>query len=173
MYAIALAALGALVVVFMPKQTRQVIETSQAHAMPSVGVGCLTTIVAITLSILLIITLCGIPFGALLLFAFAVAGAFGWIALGWLTGEKILQALKARESWNVPVIAVIVGIFLLALVGAVPFVGWLVGAFLGCLGLGAVVLTRFGTRTYPMPIATASTSTPSLPTPPPTTDEKS
>ena len=163
-YAIALAALGALVVVFMPKQTRQVIETSQAHAMPSVGVGCLTTFVAITLAILLIITLCGIPFGLLLLFAFAVAGAFGWIALGWLAGEKILQALKVRESWSVPVIAVIVGIFLLALVGAVPVVGWLVGLFLGCLGLGAVVLTRFGTRTYPAPaMATAAPSAASLP----------
>lgn len=171
-YAIALAALGALVVVFMPKQTRQVIETSQAHAMPSVGVGCLTTFVAIALAVLLIITLCGIPFGLILLFVFAVAGAFGWIALGWLAGEKILQALKVRESWSVPVIAVIAGILLLSVIGAVPIVGWLVGIFLGCLGLGAVVLTRFGTRTYPAPaIATSAPSTPSLPTPPPASDQ--
>lgn len=173
-YAIALAALGALVVVFMPKQTRQVIETSQAHAMPSVGVGCLTTFGAITLSILLIITLCGIPFSVILLFVFAIAGAFGWIALGWLAGEKILHSLKVRESWSVPVVAVIVGIFMLSVIGAVPVIGWLVGAFLGCLGLGAVVLTRFGTRTYPAPaIATSVPSTPSLPTPPPLGDQSS
>lgn len=173
-YAIALAALGALVVVFMPKQTRQVIETSQAFAMPSVGVGCLTTIVAITLAVLLIITICGIPFGLILLFAFAVAGAFGWIALGWLAGDKILQALKVRESRSVPVIAVIVGIFLLSVIGAVPVAGWLVGMFIGCLGLGAVVLTRFGTRTYPAPaMAPSAPSAPSLPTPSASVDDQS
>lgn len=166
-YATALAALGALVVVFMPKQARQVMDTSQAHAMPSVGVGCLTTFVAITLSILFIITLCGIPFGVVLLFAFAVAGTFGWIALGWLSGEKILQALKVRESLKVPVIAVIVGIFVLSVIGAVPWVGWLVAAFLGCLGLGAVVLTRFGTRNYGSP-ATAAPALTAPSAPPPT-----
>ena len=33
--------------------------------------------------------------------------------------------------------------------GAVPLLGWLIGLVIGALGLGAVVLSRFGTRAYP------------------------
>jgi hypothetical protein len=162
-YALALAALGALTVVFMPQQTKQVSDVAQTAAMESMGVGCLTSFVAVTLGILLIITLCGIPFGVLLLLALFVACLFGWIALGRLAGEKMLDAVKAREAWRTPVIAVVVGILLLAIVGIVPIIGWLVGLFIGLLGLGAVVLTRFGTRQYP-PLAPV-VAAPSAPAP--------
>jgi hypothetical protein len=38
-----------------------------------------------------------------------------------------------------------------ARLGAViPCVGWLIGAVLSLFGLGAVILTRFGTREYPV-----------------------
>ncbi len=173
-YALALAALGALTVIFMPRQTQQVSETAQKSAMESMGVGCLTSFVAVTLGILLLITLCGIPFGILLLLALVVAWLFGWIALGRLAGDKVLEAFNARESVRTPIIAVVVGILLLAIIGMVPIIGWLVGLFIGLLGLGAVVLTRFGTRGYPtltpasVALAPAAPSAPaaSEPTPP-------
>ena len=72
-YAFALAALGALTVVFMPAQTKQVSDTAQKYAMESMGLGCLTSFVAVTLGVLLIITICGIPFGLLLILALVVA----------------------------------------------------------------------------------------------------
>ena len=50
-----------------------------------------------------------------------------------------------------PVLAVIVGILILMIVGQVPILGWLVSCIVGLLGMGAVVLTRFGTRVYPTP----------------------
>jgi hypothetical protein len=167
-YALALAALGALTVAFMPVQTKQVADTAQKFAMPSMGVGCLTSFVAVTLGILLMITICGIPFGILLLLALFVAWMFGWIALGRLTGEKLMEAFKVREI--LPIVAVVVGILVLAIVGMVPIIGWVVGLFIGLLGLGAVVLTRFGTRDYPMltPVAAAPSipASTSDPTPP-------
>ena len=172
-YALALAALGALTVAFMPAQTKQVADTAQKFAMPSMGVGCLTSAVALMLGVLLMITICGIPFGVLLLLALFVAWLFGWIALGRLTGEKLMEAFKAREI--LPIVAVVVGILVLAIVGMVPIIGWIVGLFIGLLGLGAVVLTRFGTRDYPTltpaPVAAApsipaSTSDPTPPTNP-------
>ncbi|MDE3089219.1 MAG: hypothetical protein KGJ80_07525 [Chloroflexota bacterium] len=165
-YALALAALGALTVVFMPAQTKQVSDTAQTYAMPSIGVGCLTSFVAVTLGIVLIITLCGIPFGILALLALVVAWLFGWIALGRLAGEKILEALKARESLRTPIIGVVVGILLLAIVSMVPIIGWLVGLFIGLLGLGAVVLTRFGTRGYPTLTPAAVAIVPAAPSAP-------
>jgi len=175
-YAFALAALGALTVVFMPAQTHQVSDTAQKSAMESIGVGCLTLFVAFTLGLLLIITLCGIPFGLLLWLSLAIAWIFGWIALGRMTGEKLLEAIKVREI--LPIVAVVVGIIVLTIVSFVPVLGWLVGLFIGLLGLGAVVLTRFGTRPYPTltpapvaltpgtPAAPSLPAAPSDPTPP-------
>jgi hypothetical protein len=177
-YALALAALGALTVVFMPAQTLQVSDTAQKSAMESMGVGCLTVFVALTLGVLLIITLCGIPFGILVLLSLVVAWMFGWIALGRLTGQKLLEAIKVREI--LPIVAVVVGVIVLTIVSYVPLIGWLIGLFLGLLGIGAVVLTRFGTRPYPTltpapvaltPTASPAPSVPAAPSAPPAPSE--
>ncbi|MBI5650025.1 MAG: hypothetical protein HZC40_06180 [Chloroflexi bacterium] len=149
--AIALAALGALTVSIWPQQIEQVNATAQSHALPSLGVGCLTQVVGVTLILLLTIIICGIPIALIVALALMLAWLVGWIALGRLAGEKVLRALKRQEF--VPVIAVVVGVFLLALIGVVPVIGWFIALLVSTLGIGAVVLTRFGTRAYPPPLA--------------------
>lgn len=177
LYAIAFAALGALTVLFLPTQTAQVGEVAEHAALPSLGVGCLTSIVAfflylllIFVSILLAVTIIGIPLAVLLLvlppIALAVAWLFGWIAIGRLVGARILVGANARETWRVPVIAVIVGIVLLSILGAVPFFGWLVSALVGLLGIGAVILSWFGTRPYPPAAPAPYALVPTVPQPP-------
>lgn len=150
--ALALAALGALVVVFMPNQARLISETAQKSALPSLGVGCLTVLAALPLFVLLLVLIVTIPAALLLPFALTLAWLFGWIALGWLIGDKVLQAVQARESLRAPIVAVALGVLLLALLGAVPVIGWLVALGVGLIGLGAVILTRFGTHPYPSPL---------------------
>lgn len=145
--ALAFAALGALVVIFAPEPTRRVGNAVQAKPLNVAGVGCLTYIVLPVLMLLLIITLIGIPVALILGFVAFAAWVFGWIALGYLTGEKILQAFKARDI--LPVVAVILGVVLLTLISQVFLIGWLVSFIGGLLGMGAIVLTRFGTRAYP------------------------
>ncbi len=147
--ALAVAALGALIVVLLPNQARQVSATAEKSLLPSLGVGCLTVLVALPLFVLLVVLIITIPAAVLLPLVLGAAWLFGWIALGWLVGDRVLAALQARESWRAPVITVIVGVLLLALVGAVPVIGWLVALAVGLIGLGAVILTRFGTRSYP------------------------
>lgn len=159
--ALALAALGALLVVFFPQPTQRVMAAAQGSFGPSLGVGCLTLLVAPMLFLLLLITIVG---PVILVIALAAAWIFGWIAVGYLAGQKILEALKVREI--LPVLAVIVGLLLLAIVGEVPCLGGLVSLLIGTLGVGAVVLTRFGTRPYPFAPAMATVG-PMLPMPPP------
>lgn len=147
--ALAFAALGALVVIFAPNPTRRIREAAEAKPLNTAGVGCLTLIVLPILSILLLITLIGIPVALILGLLSAVAWIFGSIGVGLLAGEKILQAFKARDI--LPVVAVILGVVVLMIVGQVPILGWLISFIVGLIGLGAVVLTRFGTRPYPIP----------------------
>lgn len=169
--AIAFAALGALVVIFAPEPTRRVGNAVEAKPLNVAGVGCLTLIFIPILAILLAITIIGIPVVILLGIAAFIAWVFGWIALGYLTGEKILQAFKTRDV--LPVVAVILGVLILTLLSQVSILGWLVSLIGGLLGIGAVVLTRFGTRPYPpVPsmmltpaVATAASSVPGTYTP--------
>ncbi len=159
--ALALAALGALLVVFFPQPTQRVMVAAQGALGPSLGAGCLTLVVAVVIFIPLFITLVG-PF--LLILAVVAAWIFGWIAIGYLAGEKILEALKVKDI--TPILAVVVGVLVLAVIGQVPCIGWLIALLIGTAGVGAVVLTRFGTRPYPYAPAAVPVG-PMLPTPPP------
>lgn len=168
--ALAFSALGALIVIFAPEPTRRIGNAVQAKPLNVAGVGCLTLILLPILGLLLVITLIGIPVALVLFIASVVAWVFGWVAIGYLTGEKILQAFKARDI--LPVVAVILGVLVLTLISQVDFIGWLVSLVVGLLGIGAVVLTRFGTRAYPLPqgmmmtpVAAAGPSAPSTFTP--------
>jgi len=146
--ALALAALGLLIVLFWPKQTEVVRQAILNTPLPSGGVGLLTGIVAVALMVLLAITICLSPIAFLLGVALLAASIFGWAAVGLLVGQRLLEAFKVRGI--TPLMAVAVGILLLSLLGAIPCLGALVVIVAGCVGLGAVVLTRFGTQTYPL-----------------------
>ncbi len=161
--ALAIAALGALVLVFLPTHTAQVSQTAQQAALPSVGVGCLTLLVVPLLAVLFVVTCLGIPVGVVLLVLFVAAILFGWIAVGMTLGERLLAALNAKNV--VPLLAMLVGVLVLWLITSLPILGWLISIFVASLALGAVVLTRFGTRPYP-PIAPAPAAT-GTPLPPP------
>lgn len=145
--ALAFSALGALIVIFAPEPTRRIGNAVQAKPLNVAGVGCLTLILLPILGLLLVVTLIGIPVAFILGIVAVFAWVLGWVAIGFLTGEKILQAFKARDA--LPVVAVIVGVLVLTLISQVHWIGWLVSLVVGLLGIGAVVLTRFGTRAYP------------------------
>lgn len=162
LFTLGLIAVGMLTVSFWPSQTQQVGRVALDSALPSLGVGCLTQIVTITLGIALVITLCGIPIAAVMFLALALAWLVGWIAVGQMAGSKILDPLNVRESLKTPIVAVIVGIVLLALISLAPIIGWFVSMIAATIGIGAVVLSRFGTRSYPatpsaLPPTTTST----------------
>jgi len=78
-----------------------------------------------------------------------LAMLFGWLALGMITGRQISRWLNQR--WSDPVNAG-VGSIVLSLVASmaniIPCVGWIVGFLISVIGLGAVVITRFGTQFY-------------------------
>ncbi len=160
---LALIALGALVLVFLPTQTQQVAATAERAALPSLGVGCLTFLVVPSLIILFVITCLGIPLGVILGIAFGAAVLLGWIAIGMIVGDRLLRALKTTTI--VPMLAMLVGLLVLWIITQLPILGGLIGLFVATLALGAVVLTRFGTQPYPQPMSAAMT--PFVPPAPP------
>ena len=173
--AVILAALAMLVVVFLKPQMENVSQAIVSQPMMSGGVGLLTVfggpISIVVVALVMIITLILIPVAALVVFmgvlAIALAWLFGMIALGNEVGERFTQSIN--QSWA-PAFTAGFGTFLLMLVGGaigeIPCVGWLFVALIGFVGIGAAVLTRFGTRPLqpvPVPASTPSVHTDQLP----------
>lgn len=162
--ALALMALGLLVVLFLPRQTALVAQAVFAAPLPSLGVGFLTLVVAIGLTTLLAITICLSPIALFIALMTIAAGFFGWIAVGLLVGQKLLEGLKAKEP--TPLAAVVIGVLLISLIAALPCLGPLVLLGVVSLGLGGVVLTRFGTMLYPEGMPSSWSLSPMEPQPP-------
>ncbi len=147
---LAFAALAVLVVMFVPKQADRASDTVLAQPILSGGLGILTIVVAIPLLVILMITIILIPVSLLGLLLLAVAGLFGWITLGLEIGQRLSQLFNSE--WPAAVAAG-VGTFVLTIVsfgiGEIPCIGWIAPFLVTSVGLGAVILTRFGTQEYP------------------------
>jgi len=124
------------------------------------------------LLVLVTLTVCLIPVAFVAAVIFAAAILFSWIALGQIVGARLAAALNLRQLS--PAVAAGLGTSVLWLVtsavGAVPCVGWVAWVILSAVGLGAVTLTRFGTRPYiaatygaPPPPPAAPAEPPALP----------
>lgn len=148
--ALALAALAMIVVLLGANATNRGAVASVSHPVTAGGIGLLTAVLAPFVLLLMIITIIGIPVAVLAILALIVAVTFGWIALGLELGKRMARMLNV--SWSLPLSAGL-GTFTLSLVangiGFIPCVGWLAPFLVSMVGLGAVILTRFGTTTYP------------------------
>jgi hypothetical protein len=100
-----------------------------------------------------------------------LAMLFGWIAIGYEVGKRTAAAFNI--VWAPPVIAG-VGTLILSLVSGilniiplVNCVGWFFPALMSLLGLGAVVVSRFGTsNSLPQPVVPNPPARPLPPMPP-------
>ncbi len=185
-WAALMAVIGVLVAVLLPQHAGRVSTTVHESPLVSFGTGCLTWALGIPILILLAITICLLPLSLIVSLLLVVAGLFGWVAVGWVIGKKALEALRSDNP--TPILEVVVGVVLLTLLWqmprVIPCIGWLfslgVGVLAGSIGLGAVLLTRFGTRAYPTPpggplVPAASAAAPQggLPPTPPALPEPS
>jgi hypothetical protein len=144
------AALAALVMLFFDNHTRRVSRAVLHQPVIGGSLGLLTLLVASVLTVILSITIILIPVALIGLLVLAFAIAFGWIAIGLEVGQRMSRAF--HQEWALPLSAAL-GTFVLNFVafgiGFIACVGWLVPFLIGMLGLGAVLLSRFGTQPYP------------------------
>lgn len=147
--AFALAALAVLLLMFFEKPTLTAARTVVAQPVISGGLGCLTLVVAPFLLLLLVITICLIPAALVVILLLCAVIIFGWIVLGYEVGHR-LGSLFNRD-WAAPFDAGI-GTFVLVIIGGLlnilPPIGWTYLAAVSALGIGAALLTRFGTQDY-------------------------
>lgn len=147
---VVIAVLAGLLALIWPQQIGRTGQAVLDAPWESLGVGLLAGLIVLVVMVALVLTICLPP---LVLLALVGAGLFGWAAIGALVGERLLKAFGARTV--APVWAAALGALCISIVAAgldvIPCVGVVAAiavGVLGCMGLGAVVLTRFGTRPY-------------------------
>ncbi len=153
-------ALSALLTAILPRSLVRMSESIYRAPVIAGGVGMLTMLAATGLtvvygiSLLLILPLVLLP---LVILAWLVIGALsvlGWVALVGPFGVALLR--RAGLEGQPHMVAAAVGGVALSLLLRVwsifwftAWIGLLATALLGAIGLGAVLLTRAGTRPYP------------------------
>ena len=165
--AVLVSFLGVLAALFFQSHLSRVSEAAVAQPLMTTSIGLLTIVVLIVAALTLIL----LPLVGLSLIPLAFAWLFGVVAIGQEIGERLAKALG--QVWQ-PVVTTGLGTFVLVFIVAsiqslnhlLPFmacVTWIVPVLVGMLAIGAVVITRFGTRRVQTPALTVYTP----PAPPP------
>jgi len=178
---VTLMLLGALVLWLLPIPFRKIVDQALAKPLPATGWGLVALIAVYAAAIvtgliilaigliLAVVTLGGLSktvFAggysalALIMVVFSLLVSYGSkLVVSFLAGEwimkKIAPAAKYMRVWSL-----LVGVVIYVLLRSIPILGWIVGALVTLLGIGAIWL--YG-RTLRKPTATVIESVPATP----------
>jgi len=142
-------ALGLLLTWLLPEHVMFVRTTAASRPRRSLLIGLLSALLALPVVVVLIALILTIPVAIIVALGLITAWAFGTVAIGWLVGEHVLRVIAPQR--NTRPFQVVVGLTVLVLAGSLPYIGNWISIGAGLLGLGAVFLSRFGTRLYSQP----------------------
>jgi hypothetical protein len=151
-YLIFIIPLSLLFARFFPEHATFVRAAVEQHLRRSFLVGLLTCLLAPVVLFLLLALIVSIPIALVLLIGLLAGWLAGIVAISWSIGEQILRALTSRPlTRRSRYLAIVLGQVILAIFGSLPVIGWFVTLGAGMIGLGAALLSRFGTRLYGRP----------------------
>jgi len=143
------AILGIGLITLLPEHVMFVRTTVTTKTRRSIIIGLLSILLAPAVLVVLVALILPISLALILVLGLIAAWILGTVAVSWTIGDHILRAVAPQ--YNTRLIDVVVGLTVLVLVGSIPYIGWLINIGVGLLGLGAVFLSRFGTRLYSQP----------------------
>jgi hypothetical protein len=147
--AVALSLLAALAARFLPQPLARVGQAMREYPVAASAYGLLVGIVAPALLVVMAFTLVLIPLSTLGLLFLTVAALYGILGLSLLVGRYL--ASRVQKELATPVQAVAGAWIVMAfifMVQYVPLLGGLIPLLLAATGLGATLLTRFGSRHF-------------------------
>ncbi len=144
-----LSALALILVLIAPKPSNRVARAIIKQPFVHWGIGLLTVLVLPILLVFLTITIVLSPFAIIGVLIFAIALIYGWINLGFALGKRLFGNKPTSMS---PALEAAIGTLILSTIARitalVPCIGWFLVALVSLIGLGAIILTRLGTREY-------------------------
>ena len=145
---ILLTLLSVAIVALFPAYVARIAEVAREQWVVSGGAGLLTFIVVPVAIVILAITICLIPAALLLTVIWALTMLGGWAVIASILGERLVIGLKVT-GWTVAAKTAL-GAAVLAVLGLLPLIGWLIGWLAVAWGMGALILMFANVRTRPL-----------------------
>ena len=140
----AILILALLIVALIPKPIQVIAETIKKNTFKVSLSGLLGLLLIVPIAVLLTISVIGIVLIPLEMILVVSAALLGFIAVSQLVGRRVLMLIK-RTGGGV-IRQTFWGLVTLWLIGWIPYVGWIIKVLAVVLGLGGVIMTRFGTK---------------------------
>jgi hypothetical protein len=140
----AILILALLIVALIPKPIQVIAETIKTNTFKVSLSGLLGLLLIVPIAVLLTISVIGIVLIPLEMILVVSAALLGFIAVSQLVGRRVLMLIK-RTGGGV-IRQTFWGLITLWLIGWIPYVGWMIKVLAVVLGLGGVIMTRFGTK---------------------------
>lgn len=155
-----LSALALILVLIAPKSTERISNAIIKQPFVHWGIGLLTVLVLPIVLILLVITLILSPLAVIGILVFGIVLIYGWINLGNAIGKRLFVNKSSSMS---PALVAAIGTLILSSIARisalVPCIGGFLVGLVSLCGLGAIILTRFGTREYSISSPARATTT--------------
>lgn len=139
--------IGIITVLIAPRRMVSVADSIRTRPLPSLGWGAVIVFAAPIAAIVVCFTVIGIPVGLIALAVWGIAVYLSQIPVALLIGRLILRRLGDVESKGVLLGALALGLVILVILRAIPFLGFWVGLATALFGLGAVVVSETRLRT--------------------------
>lgn len=136
--------IGSLVLLLFPTRIRRMLDalSERGRATGLLGLGFLSGILLLVLTMIAVFSFIGLPFLPALLLLVALASGVGLVAVVLRVGGAVRRT--ARLSDRHPLLDMALGVLAFFIVGSIPILGALIFFLAAVWGLGAVVATRFG-----------------------------
>ncbi len=134
--------LGALLVLALPRFSREAAASIRRLPWQSLGLGCAMLIGVPLLLVMLVVTLIGIPLAVMLAFAYGALLVLGWLVAALFIGDTVLERIDSKKLdspwWRA--LFLLLAIVAIAFFRQVPVAGPLVWGVLFLAGIGAFTL---------------------------------
>jgi hypothetical protein len=150
---ISLLVLGVLLLALFPAAMAAARSVARNEPGRVVGWGLLIAVGLPVVSILVMLTVIGIPLGLVALLSLALVYAMGYVVAALALGRTMMKEPRSRY------LAFPAGLVILRLVGLIPFVGGLVTFVAAAFGLGALAIAGRRAARRPTPTSAAPAAT--------------
>lgn len=135
--------LGLLLLWLAPRGFDRTDQAIRSAPWASIGWGVLVSIALPVVSVALLASILGMPFGLSVLLAFALLLSIGYATAAWLVGRTILKSPRGRAQ------AFLVGWAIARVVGLIPVVSGVTWGMGAVVGLGAITVATWRARGAP------------------------
>ena len=137
---------GLIIILVAPGRSASIADSIRAKPWASLGWGAVILFATPVAAIIACFTVIGIPVALIALALYAIAIYISQVFVGLFIGRWIIGRFREVESRAIMIGALASGLFIIAILRLIPFLGFWVGLAVALFGLGAVIVSETRSR---------------------------